>query len=495
MSSNETSAAALEPARAKNRPRLRTLQPTGEERHASWLELFFDLVFVLAVAQIAHVLTEHTDGPGFLKYVAIFVPLWWAWVGFTFYADRFETEEATYRVLMFGGMLAVAGLSLTFDDVSTPLGDRAFIICYVIVRLVLVALYLRAAYYVPLARSYCLQFIVGLSVSALILLASLAFDPPVRYAIWAGALLIELLIPYFNIRATRIIPIDRSHIPERFGLFTIIVLGEAVIATGTGASEVAWNAVTIVTASLGFAMAACIWWINFDFVEDDAIRSNSIGRRAVYMYGHFFIVSSIVALGIGVEHAIKEATAEHLHLSTLALINGSTAVFLATITVVRLVTGICNLVYVRVVAITASLILLFAGQFVPPVVVVAASFVVLLANILIEGRFSFDGDEDALQEAAHLTPCEHADQILTAEPRSNDGCEECRKNNYKWVHLRLCMTCGHVGCCDSSVHKHATKHFREHDHPIIASLEPAENWAWCYVDQRFVPVPKVNDDQ
>src|SRR5688572_15223030 len=106
----------------KNRPRLRTLEPTAGERHASWLELFFDLVFVLAVAQLAHILTEHADFGGLLKYVALFVPLWWSWVGFTFYADRFESEEAAYRILTFAGMLAVAALSLTLENAFSAQG-------------------------------------------------------------------------------------------------------------------------------------------------------------------------------------------------------------------------------------------------------------------------------------------------------------------------------------------------------------------------------------
>jgi uncharacterized UBP type Zn finger protein len=76
------------------------------------------------------------------------------------------------------------------------------------------------------------------------------------------------------------------------------------------------------------------------------------------------------------------------------------------------------------------------------------------------------------------------------EARSHHGCEECRKNNYKWVHLRMCLVCGHVGCCDTSVHKHATKHFHKSGHPVMASLEPGETWAWCYVDNRFVPLSR-----
>jgi uncharacterized UBP type Zn finger protein len=78
--------------------------------------------------------------------------------------------------------------------------------------------------------------------------------------------------------------------------------------------------------------------------------------------------------------------------------------------------------------------------------------------------------------------CEHLDSIRTREPRTN-GCEECLKLGDRWVHLRLCRTCGHVGCCDSSKNKHATKHFRATHHPIITSLEPGENWSWCYADE------------
>jgi uncharacterized UBP type Zn finger protein len=79
-------------------------------------------------------------------------------------------------------------------------------------------------------------------------------------------------------------------------------------------------------------------------------------------------------------------------------------------------------------------------------------------------------------------PCTHLDQIRKVEPSGN-GCEECLKAGDTWVHLRLCLTCGHVGCCDSSKNKHATKHFHTTHHPIIKSLEPGEDWKWCYVDE------------
>ncbi|PYO49791.1 MAG: hypothetical protein DMD72_04025 [Gemmatimonadetes bacterium] len=81
------------------------------------------------------------------------------------------------------------------------------------------------------------------------------------------------------------------------------------------------------------------------------------------------------------------------------------------------------------------------------------------------------------------TTCTHLSQIRDVKPRTPKGCEECLKTGMRWVHLRLCLTCGHVGCCDNSIGKHATAHFHGTKHPIIKSFEPGEDWKWCYVDQ------------
>jgi uncharacterized UBP type Zn finger protein len=78
--------------------------------------------------------------------------------------------------------------------------------------------------------------------------------------------------------------------------------------------------------------------------------------------------------------------------------------------------------------------------------------------------------------------CTHLNQIRKVKP-SAKGCEECLKIGSTWVHLRLCMECGHVGCCDSSPNKHATKHFHKVKHPIMRSIEPGESWGWCYIDE------------
>jgi uncharacterized UBP type Zn finger protein len=82
--------------------------------------------------------------------------------------------------------------------------------------------------------------------------------------------------------------------------------------------------------------------------------------------------------------------------------------------------------------------------------------------------------------------CTHVDQVTEVTPRTPLGCEECLATGGPWVHLRLCLTCGYVGCCDSSPNRHATKHFQTAGHPIVRSFEPGELWAWCYADQAEV---------
>lgn len=88
--------------------------------------------------------------------------------------------------------------------------------------------------------------------------------------------------------------------------------------------------------------------------------------------------------------------------------------------------------------------------------------------------------------------CSHLSEVKKVEARTPDGCEECLTMGSEWVHLRLCLSCGHVGCCDNSINRHATKHFRSTKHPVMRSFEPSEDWGWCYVDELMIePAPRA----
>jgi uncharacterized UBP type Zn finger protein len=91
-----------------------------------------------------------------------------------------------------------------------------------------------------------------------------------------------------------------------------------------------------------------------------------------------------------------------------------------------------------------------------------------------------------------MPPCTHLDHVQVRElPESADGCEDCLATGDKWLHLRICLECGHVGCCDDSPNKHATAHANASGHPIIRSLEPGEDWSWCFVDEIAMRIPEV----
>jgi uncharacterized UBP type Zn finger protein len=92
-------------------------------------------------------------------------------------------------------------------------------------------------------------------------------------------------------------------------------------------------------------------------------------------------------------------------------------------------------------------------------------------------------------EKKTMAQCTHMSEIRNVKPRTPQGCEECLKMGDTWVHLRLCLICGHVGCCDSSKNKHATKHFHSAKHPIVKSFEPGEEWGWCYIDEVELDLP------
>lgn len=100
-------------------------------------------------------------------------------------------------------------------------------------------------------------------------------------------------------------------------------------------------------------------------------------------------------------------------------------------------------------------------------------------------------DRSADRGGAPIDRCTHRGSIaVTALPDRIEGCEECLALGMRWVHLRMCQTCGHIGCCDNSPGRHATAHFHATGHPIIRSAEPGENWSWCYVDEVAFPAPE-----
>src|SRR5918995_7545564 len=245
-------------------PRLRTLADAEEERHASWLELFFDLVFVVAIAELSHELVVNHTLNGFAIFAALFVPVFVAWQGFSFYADRFDTDDVLFRVSMLIAMLAVAALAIQIPS-ATHGASTGFALAYVAIRSLTVALNLRAYRHVSLARPLIGRYVVAFSFSVALWTVSLAVPEPWRFLLWGIGLAADLGVPaLIGPRFVGRVPIHASHIPERFALFTMIVLGESVVAVALGVAGSDWELSSAAGAALGFLAVACLWWTYFD---------------------------------------------------------------------------------------------------------------------------------------------------------------------------------------------------------------------------------------
>jgi low temperature requirement protein LtrA len=291
-------------ARFLEPPRLRTLE-ADQERRATWLELFLDLVFVAAIAEVGLNLGNDPTAAGFGRFLALFVPIGWAWAGFTFYATRFDTDDLVYRLLTLLGMFGVAGLASAVPDALSG-GQNRFVVAYVFVRVVLLTLYARAYGHVERARPLAGWFMVMFGIAVADWLISLALPTPWKYALWAVALAFEHAAPIRAWRLMRDAPIHPAHIPERFGLLVIIVLGEAVIAVVLGTATVNWTVVSIAAAFAGFLAAAALWWLYFDFFDASVVSRNVLSGMT-FVYAHYFVTAGIAALGVGVKLTILSA--------------------------------------------------------------------------------------------------------------------------------------------------------------------------------------------
>jgi low temperature requirement protein LtrA len=291
---------------------LRNLSPEqrSEERTSTPLELFFDLCFVVAVAALARGLHDEPNLGGALRFLGLFVPVWWSWMIFTWYATAFDNDDVPYRVTLLAAMLAMLGLAASVGEVGVePDAAVSFVVAYASMRLLMTGLFLRARRHVPASiRPFVIWYAAGNALGAAVWLSSLLVPEPGRYALWAAGLFVELLGPILAVRtlSNPRVSFHPRHIAERYGLFTIIVLGESVLAVAVGTADTNWEPSAVVTAVLGFVVASCIWWLYFDHVGSSGIE---LGPRPAFYwgYGHFAVYAGIAAFGVGTQLAVEAA--------------------------------------------------------------------------------------------------------------------------------------------------------------------------------------------
>ncbi len=317
-------------ARLLRAPALRT-EETG--RSSSWLELFFDLVFVIAITQIGLALAGDVSLCGFARFALLLAPVWWSWVGYTNYADRFDSDDLPFRLLMLGGMAGIAVVAVAIPD---AFGHRSAVFAgaYAVVRTLLILLYARARRHVPAARALCNVTMSVFIVGTTLWVISIAVPEPWRFLLWGAALGIEGATPWIARRAMTAVPYHASHLPERYGLFTLIVLGEALAAVAFGVHRTNWQAESIIVAGAAFVCAAALWWVYFDSIDRGIVRQSLLARN-VFIYGHLAIAMGLTMLGVGIKQAILYANTGHLPAGDRWALCGGAALFLGALAIVR----------------------------------------------------------------------------------------------------------------------------------------------------------------
>jgi low temperature requirement protein LtrA/predicted GNAT family acetyltransferase len=318
-------------------PRLRTAVDEGE-RSATWLELFYDLVFVVAVAVLVERLLDDMSGRGLASFVGYFALLWWLWASHTYYADRYDTDDLVYRLLAAGQMVAIVVLASSLST-DTAQSTKAFAFAYAASRVLLLVMYWRAHKHVEETRTLVRGYLKGFGLAATVWVASAVVPEDARIVLWALALSIDLATPWvMRIEQARA-PLDVSHLPERFGLFTILVLGESMAAVVAGLSHLSWAVVPTVTAALGVGVVTGLWWLYFDNARGSVVRRDSSVRRTwrptAWIYTHFGLAAGLAVSAAALERAIIGAGQGPMPGSDRWLLVGSVAAVYAALAMVQ----------------------------------------------------------------------------------------------------------------------------------------------------------------
>jgi low temperature requirement protein LtrA len=282
--------------------------PAEDRRTASSLELLFDLTFVVAVNQassaLAHELLGGHPADGIIGFTAVFFAIWWAWMNFTWFNSAHDADDLPHRVLC---LVQMAGVLVLAAGVTPAVEDRSLVtitIGYGIMRLGLVAGWLRVARDVPASRPRALRYAAGVSALQVLWFARLALPPGAAAASFVVLAAAELLVPLWAERAAPEPMFHPAHIEERYGLFTLILLGESILSATVGfqralaAGGLSPGLLAIGIGGLVLAFSA--WWLYFDHPGHLAPTPDTSFR---WGYGHVVVFASLAALGAGIEVA------------------------------------------------------------------------------------------------------------------------------------------------------------------------------------------------
>ena len=265
-------------------PRLWPADSSGHSRRVTWMELFFDLIFAAAVAQVGTPLSMHYTAAGLVPYTFLFILIWLAWSGHTLYSTRFDTDDLVQRLLVLVQSFIAAVMAANAKEMLNSTSAAGFGAAYAGMRIILALQYLRARR-IPETRGLTTRYAAGYGIAALFWVVSAISPLSARYFLWGIALFIDIAVPWFARKHSLRHPPDAAYYPERFGLFTIILLGEFVAAVMRGIeSQEYWSLPAATTAFTSMAFGFAIWWWYFDGARSSAERHVKTTRQALLFH-------------------------------------------------------------------------------------------------------------------------------------------------------------------------------------------------------------------
>ncbi len=294
-------------------------------RHATWLELFFDLVFVVAMAELGGYLHDHLTLVGFLQFAGLFAIVWWIWLGVSYFADVYNTNDPMSVGLIVAAMFGVIFLSQTIESALNG-GSFAFAAAVFVLRGFLTVSYLRAwhlRHHVdPDERRFLTTWIWLEVLVTIVWGVSLLVPEPGRYGLWIASCVVGvagLTVVYLSWET--ILAPKASHCSERLGLLTILVLGETVLGVSIGVSIASFTLAVLVVSGLGFTIAVSAWWLYFARYDERVYERTLLARSEhwrtrrprgiAHVYAHVLVHAGIVAAGIGIAVALEAAFTGH----------------------------------------------------------------------------------------------------------------------------------------------------------------------------------------
>ena len=280
------------------------------ERHATWLEIFFDLIFAVIVVQLSSRLSSPLDINSIIESCALFMPVMWTWASYTVFAARFDNNDFIHWVItfviMFAGVIMAIQIPFALEE-----GANGFAVGFIISQISLIALYSRTNIENLAHKKMITLYLIGYGAAVVCWLVSIYFDSPAKFVLWFVGMSIYFATPWIGRK--KILskaPLDPFYIPERFGSLTVIILGQTVASVVFGLEFAHWQMSSVLMGILSFILAVLIW-VQYYLFNQMAQYKCTLGSGQPYIYTHIPFIISLIVIGVCTQDFIQASTVIH----------------------------------------------------------------------------------------------------------------------------------------------------------------------------------------